>query len=739
MKRQNLLLLFLIAPLLVFGQLIESGKITPYTAHFLSSIKKDDINNEKSLSKLKKQFPLSEVDNEKYVHAFIKLDDHTDLSSLEAQGVKINTVLNNIITARIPVSKLESIVMLKSVKRLEIATPARKKMDKARASGNVDALHAGTAISCPFTGKDVVIGIIDGGFEFGHINFYTSDAGELRIKRVWDQNATTGTKPQGFSYGAEYASSTDILEAMTDDSSDTHGTHVAGIAAGADKNNGNTYYGVAPESDIMLVSYDLEEEAVANTSLIDGIDYIYSYASSVNKPAVVNLSLGSHLGPHDGSSLFDQAADALQGPGRLLVGAAGNEGSDDLHISKTFTSSTDTLKTFFDYYYLSDKFGYTDIWGEVNKTFKIKVVVYNANTKIEVFQTQMFDTSIPKDTSYFLTSSTDGATGEIYVYTTTDSENDRPNALVVVDMTSIKSKHHIGIVITAGEGTVHGWADDYYSFFSDNNQSGWTKGDSRYSVGEIGGTGKQIISVGAYVSNDKFTNTDGQTYGWEESIKDIASFSSIGPTLDGRVKPDITAPGSAIISSYSSSVYDNYRGYITKENTVKGETYYYGAMQGTSMATPFVTGVLATWLQAKNDLTPDEVRSVLRRTAITDSYTGTIPAEGSNTWGYGKIDAYEGLKECLRLTSIIDNHDNLNVVDYQNPTNGQFKLLFFYDDTNIKLSIYNLNGQNVLSKDIPNVRTAEEIEVDLSHLPGGVYVFKIAGQEKTISKKLILK
>ena len=720
MKNLFTVLLFLLVPLFSFGQLFESGKISPYTAFLLSTIEKEDITDEESLMKIKQQFAISSIKEENYVHAFIKIDENADLSLLEEQRVKINTVISDIITVQIPIQKLETVAQLEFVKRLEIGTPVRKRMDKAREAGVVNKVHAGVDLPNPFTGKNVIVGIIDTGFEYGHINYYTSDASELRVKRVWNQNATSGTKPNGFSYGAEYTTSQTIINAPTDNSGATHGTHVAGIAAGADKNNGFSYYGVAPESDIMLVSFNLEDNGANNVSLLDGINYIYNYASSVDKPAVVNMSLGTHLGPHDGTSLFDQAADALQGAGRLLVGAAGNEGNEKLHISKRFTANTDTLKTFFAV--SLNKSAFTDIWGDVNKSFKGKVVVYNTSTRKIVYETPEFDTSVPKVVTHTLTSSSDGASGEIRVYAARDGENNRPNAFVQVKMTSINANHHLGVIITdAGTGTIHGWADATNLNFTDNGISGWTNGNSDHSIGEIGGTGKRIISVGAYANTAVIGGGN------------IAPFSSKGPTLDGRTKPDITAPGgTAVISSYSRS-----RGGSTI-NRVNGVNYYYGPLSGTSMAAPFVTGVLATWLQAKKDLTPEEVRSVLQRTAIVDSHTGSIPVGGSNTWGYGKINAYKGLKECIRLDDIKGNGKSLDIINYPNPTTGKFDMLFFYNDTDVRLSIYNIEGRSVYSESFQEIRKAQEISVDLTHIARGIYFVQVVGKGKTVVKKIII-
>ena len=198
----------------------------------------------------------------------------------------------------------------------------------------------------PFRGKDVVIGIIDYGFQYDHITFFDAETrSDLRIKRVWNQNATGDTPPVGFSGGREYKTQEEILAAKYDDSTDDigHGTHVAGIATGAF--TGNVYRGVAPEADVALVSYKMDDSSSSNVSISNGIKYIYDYATSVNKPCVVNMSLGMHLGPHDGTSTFDVVCDQMQGEGKLLVGSAGNEGADKVHVEKTLAEG-DSLKTF---------------------------------------------------------------------------------------------------------------------------------------------------------------------------------------------------------------------------------------------------------------------------------------------------------------------------------------------------------------------------------------------------------
>jgi subtilisin family serine protease len=226
-----------------------------------------------------------------------------------------------------------------------------------------------------------------------------------------------------------------------------------------------------------------------------------------------------------------------------------------------------------------------------------------------------------------------------------------------------------------------------------------------------------------------FTNLNNETYGISQYLNTLATFSSTGPTLDGRMKPDITAPGSVLASSLSS--YDTtLNTYRVKQTTLDNKTYYYGIMGGTSMSTPYVTGVLATWLQANPNLTPDEVKSIFQKTAINDSYTGDILPNGNSTWGYGKIDAYNGLLEVIKqYTSIEDMPILPQSIFMYSGNNQQFNFLFTQEDTNVKINVFNVNGQQVLAKNFNEIACKQEETIDLNGLPKGLYIIKITGNK----------
>ena len=221
------------------------------------------------------------------VPAYIYLEAGTDPATLSRLGVEVNTRAGSVVTARIPAGSLEAVAALDCVKYVQTGVPVMQMMDTVRPATGADKVNAGTDLPAAYTGKGVVVGIIDSGFDYTHPDFYDTDRGTLRIKRVWEQGYSGGTPPEGFTYGGELTTTEAILTAAGDVTTNSHGTHVAGIAAGADTGSG--YYGIAPGADIVLVSMAGAGTA-NNVNLSDAIAYIYRYAEEEGKPCVINMS-----------------------------------------------------------------------------------------------------------------------------------------------------------------------------------------------------------------------------------------------------------------------------------------------------------------------------------------------------------------------------------------------------------------------------------------------------------------
>ncbi len=589
----------------------------------------------------------------KQVKVFIELDDIGVLEQIERLGGKVYTDFGNCVTASVPVASLRDISELEGIKFIEMGSPVNLLMDKARVATGVDIVHLNSNkdLPNPYTGKGVVIGIIDTGMEYGHLDFYTSDGKECRLKRVWNQNGI-GRAPADFRYGVEYTTTEEILSARVDTEGEYHGSHVAGIATGADKKSG--YHGVAPDADIVFVSFGQNSVDIPNA-----VKYIFDYAESVGKPCVINMSLGSHMGPHDGTSTIDRFFDSVVGPGRILVGAAGNEGGKRLHVHKTFTEDDKTLKTILGFASSTNKNTLVDIWGSSGSEFTVKMVIVDTFKGKTVAESEEVSSTGNKSIYEYFYPDETGVDCTVKIVPVENPVNGAPNIYVEAYVSGLASNRSIGIVVNGEAGSdVHMWNATQNDFVN-GGLRGWTAGVLDGSVGEIGGTSQSVISTGSYNTRFNFPlymREPGSLYmvsGYGEKelpIGAISSFSSYGPTADGRTKPDVLAPGALVVSAVNKyALSDALANLVQRTYSESGNAYYYDINIGTSMASPVVTGTVALWLQANPDLTPDDIRDVIKSTSVSDSNTGSVP---NNRAGYGRLDAYAGLKHILTKSGV---------------------------------------------------------------------------------------
>ena len=633
------------------GRLQIKG-VSPATAIFMLKLQDADFTKNIADSEtFRSESGVRKINGSLYVNAFIIATDQADLSKYGVVGAN---KANKVKTGLIPVDQLFALSADKNISYIEIGEKAELKLDAALAATWVNEAHQGAGgLSQAYSGEGVVVGIIDSGFDYAHPTFYDSSYTNYRVKRVWEQNATTGTPPEPFGFGRELVTESSILEAQTDMVGLSHGSHVAGTAAGSGAGTGGVYKGVAFNSELVLVATSLNISDIA-----DGVAYIFNYAESVGKAAVINMSIGLHTGPHDGTSPLDQFFDQASDKGKILVGAAGNEGSDTLYIEKTYTSTDTLMFSFVKFPYPSNGTnGRTpiDIWGNPNTNFSVSIGIYN--TESNLFEARSPYINATSDGTYqFVLYDNDAVDPDscvVFIGAEINPQNGKPRVFLNLDHTSQDDSFKWAMIGIIGHDTeTKMWANSGF-FVSNGYNLPIMSGSTSSTVGEIGGTSNSIISVGAYTAKNTYTNLSNQTFdiSYPTELGEIAPFSSLGPTADNRTKPDITAPGNVVVASVNS--FDD--GYTsTSQQTIysvtKGEkTWYYGAMQGTSMAAPMVTGIVALLLEAYPELDVHQALELLRDQAYHDEFTGEIPDEGDNTWGWGKIDAETTLLELEAL------------------------------------------------------------------------------------------
>jgi len=687
------------------------------------------------------------------VSALIQTQDAFDR---QVEGVEISGTYGNVHSVLCTEQGVLNLTQEAGVTYIDLAFRLNRlkyNNDTTRILSKVNQVHQGLSNNLPdnFLGTNVVVGIVDVGFMPENPSFYNADGSAYRVKRWWHQSNGSGQKPTGYSYGTEFSAVSDILAARDDDG--THGTHVAGIAAGSGLSTpGLKYRGMAPDADLVFVTIKyandtlagsaLGDYIVANPTILDAYKYVFDYASSQQKAAVCNLSWGMHTGPHDGNSLFDRAVEALTGKGKIIVGAGGNDGEHQMHISKDLQS--DTAYTFAidrsrnDY---KRENIYVDAWGAANSLFGVNVTLVDTNGNILVnspfyysngnsLYKKVFSNGV--DTFWF----TLGVNPSFV-------NNSKPELLIMVE-TNNASKQRIRLGFT-GNGTFHAWnsgqtyrwtSGSFLDAVKGNNKAGnYLNGTVENSIGENGGSGKSTITAGSYVARNSWTSYDTvyRAQGWL-NVGEISGFSSRGPMADGRIKPDIAAPGQLIASCVNTRTYPGWMKDITTSKTsFKGQDYYWVLFSGTSMASPHVCGIVALMLQLNPNLTPTDVRTILQKTATRDAFTGP---DSNIRYGYGKINAYEAMKATQALT--IQSNEFSDVQCFPNPAQ---EMTHFYipgqRNAPVNVVLTNNAGRTILSK----MLFADEMGfcgLDLQDMSAGVYYWSIGLGEKSFTGTLLI-
>ena len=638
-----------------------------------------------------------------------------DAAALEAVGVSIGTQAAGWVTAWVPYDKLEAIGEIPGVTYITTGDLVYPTLDKALADIGYDAVWNSSVLPMPYTGKGVIVGVVDIGFQWDHAAFRRAD-GSTRIAVAWNQNDSTGTPPDGYAYGSLFDTEEKILAAHPC-VVETHATHVASIAAGSSF-EGNLYGGVARDAELVLVdALHTPDGGIYTEGIVDGIKFICDYAAGVGKPCVINLSIGGTSGPHDGTSPFDQMCDSLQGAGQLLVGSMGNMGAYNYHLGYDFDKQPKSFRTGFRQQRLV--LPEVDMWSDAPVRFAIEIYGYNdtmpkATTGMLSVAEGWRDTVLLYEDKEILIEAASAYSEANGLYNTLFSMSgvtDIPGAFFV-------------LAVEGERGRIDMWNNAPANTFDDFGRDDWLSGDREMSLMEVGGTGRRITSVGAYVTNTSVAVQNGGTYSVAYTLHAVAPFSSRGFTRDGRMKPEVIAPGCIVTAAFNEVLASDpsnfFYGMTAGEFPFGDKLYYYGANSGTSMASPIVAGVYALWLEACPMLTPEEAKAVLRSVSTTDEYT----ADPSNA-GYGKINPYAGLCYLLQVGGVEVTPAAQRTKLYPSVGRGEFAIMPMVDADDAVIEIYNMSGRLVYSSRIGRCTAGVPVSVAIPDSPGGVYIVRL--------------
>lgn len=513
-------------------------------------------------------------------------------------------------------------------------------------------LAIGNGLDRSYTGRGVLLGVIDVGIEFNHLNFRKPETGETRLRAAVLYRPEEGA-PDSV---REYYVDPFLLDTLTTDTPfNAHGTHTAGVAAGSYPHLGQQ--GMAPEADLMLCG----TSSLTDERIIDAMKLIFGRADELDVPCVINLSIGNPVDWKDGRTPFCLACDSLteggNAPGRIIVASSGNDGEKRFAFDCTFSDSNPL-------YALLQPMNY-----------KGKTAYFNPN--IDVYCSD----SLPLALDYVLFDTLrhtfSDCSFEQHLLDTLEAGHDGNRHLCIDADTCWMESYPNCLLAARVQGQKGSSMTAYYINdmgveyrVLDGPDERWLKGTSYHSISDLCCT-DAVLSVGAYSAVDSVVNIFGQRSSALAPRGQICGFSSYGTTAFGDQKPDVVCPGASVVSSFSSYWKDKIEYYYTSGRYLNSpmmyvftpeegdapwyrsddpqRAYYWIHSVGTSQSAPVMSGIIALWLEACPTLSVRDVRDILQHTSRFDNYCLAAPG-GVMQAGNGKADALAGIREVLSRT-----------------------------------------------------------------------------------------
>ncbi len=564
--------------------------------------------------------------DEAEIGVLVLVDDPDEFAA--RNDVRLGAVIGEVdggwlVTARVPLDRIEAIRQADGVRSMKAAQPLRPQL-----GATVPEIEADPAALPPGSlaagGAGVVVGIIDSGADFAHRNFLRPD-GSTRLVALWHQGGQS-TPDSPFGFGKRY-SARDIDLALSRPNpylalgygpapdpptgqKGAHGTHVMDIAAGSGGGSGTS--GVAPQADIAFVEPDLsdiawEGDAVVDSFLGDSVKQLeaarFLFNVAGERPCVVNISQSTNGGPHDGSSLVERGLDAMvaQQPNRAVVMSAGNSFGLGSHAAGSVPAggSVDVGLSI-----PEELVGHTEVelWYAGTDRFGVELI----NPAGDRLGPVAFGSNAT-------VLADDGRTLQFLCHRAADSLNGDNTVCLFLEErvpAGVWQLRLHGEQVAAGG--YHAWIERH-----DRPRASFVDADGSRTLGSIS-CGRLSLTVGSYDAH--------------QPAKPLSLFSAAGPTRDSREKPEISAPGQGVLAAHSRTR----TGVVDKS--------------GTSMAAPAVTGVVALILAEAHARGIALDADSLRRIVIDSARSAPPPGAGwDDRYGHGRIDAAEALRAVQKL------------------------------------------------------------------------------------------
>ena len=588
----------------------------------------------------------------------VKLERTFSGNSLDGLIVKAST--GSIVGVSVTIRQILDLLGNQDVVYIEQSRRTSPTLDVSIPAIAADVVHSATPA---IRGAGVILGSVDTGIDYTHLDFRFDSDGDgteesSRILGILDQSSG--------SFGIEYTRTdieTDLAYGhdsgegiVREKDTDGHGTHVMSIAAGDGSSSAEGFVGVAPEAWIVMV-----KTTYFTSDILAGIAYIFNIAQDLSLPAVVNLSLGGHEGPHDGTSLFEQGMDELvYGSGRVIVVSAGNEGDQAIHASDTLQGNASTFRV--------DADGWDaeiDMWYSGSAEFTVSVSPPSGPAII-----------VPQGTDSGLVPTAFGTVRVDNAASGVNANNGDYEAYIRFSGLSGSDSWQVTVTDTGGTG-------GRYDAWVVSGSAEIANGNSSSTIDEPGNA-RDVITVGSFNTKAVWDSLSGeQNFLSSYPLHVLSAFSSQGPTRDGRMKPEICAPGAWISAALSDDAL--WQGYLVNPDGV------HTMELGTSMAAPHVSGAAGLLLSINPDLTSDRIRTLLTESATRDGYTGSVP---NVLWGWGKLNIAEAVANASAPSPPPSDLDVPEISLEENPvdTLARFSITLLEGTTWAEVHVYSASG-----------------------------------------------
>lgn len=709
---------------------------------------------------------------EKSVVMFITVEPGTSDADIECPGVKVVEHIGDAFIVELPVGAVDSFLANDRIKAAQFDHCDEPDMFYARMAGNANVNNAHTdplkELGHSYMGKDVVCGVFDIGFDVNHVDFLDNeDRSKTRVKKLVvfkgsSSNPEIDTEDEG-----------EIKSFTTDKNDAKHGTHVLGIMAGSYRGPGNwndvdfgpdslhnglvststlpghnpdgtkpvPYYGVAPKADIVICG---NRDGLYGGAQLVGARRIIEYSKKVGKPCVINYSLGSQWGPRDGSAPDDVILSTLAQEA-IICKSAGNDGTCNDYFSEYFTESSGSIATLLRFPPNDEnKTAELEFWLNDDRSVRVELIAFGSyydpeeyDDVTKEFVLATFDGPVVDGDGNPTTLSVtpdDVATqlsgifeGRFNISAEVMEQNNRYCVEVSFDNGfRVKNATIDGNVMTmqlglrfygeSGQRIDGNCCGDWVKFAE--NRPGYINPSPCLSISN-GSCAANIIAVGSYSNRSAMRYLTGKV--WRETYPDkgagdIAPSSGYGVLHDGRSLPQIATPGVNIVSASSRFCDADVNAVAVADYDSK--KYYFCEMSGTSMSCPLFAGICALWLEADPTLGYDDIMEVLENTSRNDSYTKAAPGR----FGFGKADAYEGLKYVLKRKATGGAHP-LEIEDDRflvNRISGDTYEVTTGDDGEFAVELVSMSGSVVRS-----FSGKGTVEVSTAGCAKGIYLIKV--------------